>query len=77
METPAPMGTEAVTPNPVDLRQAISEELNDAICFERHCPVVRMHPKTFAIMDNREPPALGKYTIKLDDSMRVGYFLVE
>ena len=66
-----------MTPNPVDLRQAISEELNDAIRFERECPTVRMHPKTFFILDNREPPALGKYTLSLDDSLRVGYFRVE
>ena len=62
---------------PSDLRQVISEELNEAITYEGPRHRLVMHPSTFALLDNVLPPAIGDYELTLDDSLKVGSFMVE
>ena len=62
---------------PADLRQVISDEMNEAITYEGPRHRLVMHPSTFALLDNVMPPAIGDYELTLDASLKVGSFMVE
>ena len=67
-----------MTPHPNDLRQVISDHVNNFFTYERgKIPTLVMSPSTFAILDNVLPPAISSYELILDASLKVGSFMVE
>ena len=66
-------------PIPENLRECISEELNEILAYGRgkKSAKLTLHPKTLAILDNQLPPSLISYTVHLDSSLRVGAFTVD
>ena len=60
-----------------NLRECISDELNELAHYGAKKGTLILHPKTFALLDNKIPPSLTKCRVLLDSGMKVGSFRVE